>query len=81
MRLVIYGRPGCCLCEKAEQIAAHLRREFVFTLSVADITDDAELLARYRELIPVVTLDGVEIARGGLGIASLRAVLRQAAAG
>lgn len=78
MTLVIYGKPGCCLCEKAEQVAARLRREFSFEMRLADITRDPDLHARYREAIPVVALDGVEIARGQVTIAGLRAALDRA---
>jgi glutaredoxin len=76
--LVIYGKPGCCLCEKAEQVAARLRREFSFEIRLADITRDPVLRTRYREAIPVVALDGVEIARGQVTIAGLRAALDRA---
>ncbi len=80
MRLVVYGRPGCCLCEKAEDIARRLEREYAFATEVVDITGDPLLSARYREVIPVVVLDGIEIARGRVGFAGMRAALARAGA-
>jgi len=79
VRLVVYGRPGCCLCEKAEDIARRLEREYAFETEVVDITGDPVLYARYREVIPVVTLDGTEIARGRVGFAGMRGALARAA--
>jgi hypothetical protein len=35
-----------------------VRREVAFDLDEVDITGDAELEARYRELLPVVDIDG-----------------------
>jgi glutaredoxin len=80
VRLVVYGRPGCCLCEKAEDIARRLEREYAFATEVVDITGDPLLYARYREVIPVVVLDGIEIARGLIGFTGMRAALARAGA-
>jgi len=79
VRLVIYGKADCCLCDKARQVVAHLRREFAFEVDHADITADPDLYARYREAIPVVVLDGVEVARGIVTITDVRAALTAAA--
>ena len=37
---------------------ASLRQELTFELREVDITGDPELEARYRELIPVIEIDG-----------------------
>ena len=79
MRLVIYGKPDCCLCEKAGEIAGILRREYAFDTERVDITRDPDLYDRYRYAIPVLTLDGAEIARGRVTIAAVRAALARAA--
>lgn len=57
--LVLYGREGCHLCDEARD----LLHEFVtadaqLTLREVDIETDEELLRRYLERIPVITLDG-----------------------
>ncbi len=56
--VVLYSAQGCHLCERARQQLAELRQEAEFDLSEVDITGDPELEARYRELLPVVEIDG-----------------------
>ncbi len=57
-KVVLYGAPGCHLCERARAQLVELRDELGFELEELDITGDPELEARYRELLPVVELDG-----------------------
>jgi glutaredoxin len=55
---VLYGAAGCHLCERARETIVAARDELPFELEEVDITGDAELEARYRELLPVVEIDG-----------------------
>jgi glutaredoxin len=55
--VVLYHAPGCHLCERARAILEELRGELEFDLSEVDISGDAELERRYRELLPVVEID------------------------
>ena len=73
--VVVYGKPDCSLCAKAIAILKHLQREFVFRIDHVDITQDHRLFSRYRERIPVVVLDGQEVASGIVTIPALRAAL------
>ncbi len=57
--VVLYHAEGCHLCDRARATLAELRNELEFDLKEVDISGDAELEARYRELIPVVEIDGV----------------------
>jgi glutaredoxin len=75
MTVVVYGKPECLLCEKAVAILERLQREFDFRIDHVDITMDPELLRRYRERIPVVVLDGQEVAWGIVTIPALRSAL------
>jgi glutaredoxin len=59
-QVVIYGRDGCCLCERALELLERVRATHPFELKQRDIERDEELLAAYLERIPVVTIDGVE---------------------
>lgn len=77
-RLVLYGRPGCHLCEDAERLLAPLAAEFGCAVETIDIDRDAALLARYDQAAPVVALDAVELARAPLRPAELRRRLRAA---
>ena len=58
MRVVVYHAEGCHLCERALRQVRELRDELGFELREIDIGGDPELEARYRELIPVVEIDG-----------------------
>jgi glutaredoxin len=55
--LVLYGRPGCHLCDDARAVLERIGHPF----EEIDIDADDELLARYLERIPVVALDGAEL--------------------
>jgi glutaredoxin len=58
-RLVrLYGAAGCHLCEQARETVLALREELGFDLEEIAIDGDPELEERYRELIPVVEIDG-----------------------
>ena len=58
--VVLYGRPGCCLCDDARSVLERVRSGRPFELSEVDIEGDDALLRAYLERIPVVTIDGVE---------------------
>jgi glutaredoxin len=56
--VVLYHAPGCHLCERAREVLSALRTEIDFDLREVDISGDDELERRYRELLPVVEIDG-----------------------
>ncbi len=56
MSLVLYGKPGCHLCDDARLVLERVGAPF----AEVDITSDDALHAAYLERIPVVTLDGRE---------------------
>ena len=58
--VVLYGRPGCCLCDEAREVLERVRRVRPFHLEERDIERDEALLRAYLERIPVVAVDGVE---------------------
>jgi redox-sensing transcriptional repressor len=59
--VVLFGRPGCCLCDDARTVLERVRAEHPFELLERDIERDENLLRNYLERIPVVTLDGEEL--------------------
>jgi glutaredoxin len=59
-RVVLYGRPGCHLCDEARIVLHRVRATHPFALEERNIEDDDDLLRRYLERIPVVTVDGEE---------------------
>ena len=64
MRVVLYGRPGCRLCDLAESRLRALRERCPFDLVKADILEDAAAEARFRDVVPVVEVDGRIVSEG-----------------
>jgi glutaredoxin len=60
VEVVLYGRPGCHLCDDARVVLERLREELGFVLRERDIEQDERLHRAYLERIPVVTIDGEE---------------------
>jgi glutaredoxin len=58
--VVLYGKPGCHLCDEAREVLERVRAELPFTLTERDITTDDALHRAYLERIPIVTIDGEE---------------------
>ena len=57
MRLTLYSKPGCHLCDEAKaKIARLTARGYDLTVDERDITSDAVIFERYRYAIPVVEL-------------------------
>ncbi len=71
-RLTLYGRPGCHLCDDARAILDRVGEPYL----LVDIEQDDDLLKKYLERIPVVTLDGEELFELFVDEKSLRAQLQ-----
>jgi hypothetical protein len=52
--LILYSKPGCHLCEKAEILFRARRGPGRFKLEIADISGSDELSKRYGIRIPVI---------------------------
>jgi glutaredoxin len=63
MRVTIYSRPGCHLCDEMKAVVERVRRQHAFELHEVDISGDPELERRYGQEIPVLELDGKKIAK------------------
>jgi glutaredoxin len=77
MRIVLYSRRGCHLCERAEDLLLCHRP----AAEVVDVDATAELAARYGLRVPVLEVDGVAVLEGGFDARSLVARLDNAASG
>jgi glutaredoxin len=56
--VVLYGAPGCHLCDVAKELLERQHELLDFSREVVDISGDPELEAAYREQIPVVFVAG-----------------------
>ena len=57
-RVLLYGKPGCHLCEEALDVLWKVQRDEPFDLEIIDIRSDEALYERMIESIPVVEVAG-----------------------
>src|SRR5579875_2874608 len=55
--VVFYTKPGCHLCEQAEELLEDLHADYDLRITPVDITSDLAVFARYRYEIPVVVVE------------------------
>jgi glutaredoxin len=58
VRIDVYSRPECHLCDEAKDVIERVRRRFPFALNIVNIDADAELQSAYGTEIPVVFING-----------------------
>ena len=75
MKVTLYTKPGCHLCEAVEQAIGEVRRRRPFELEVRDILDDEGDFQKYRYEVPVVLVNGREVARHRMTPQELEAAL------
>jgi glutaredoxin len=65
MRLTIYSRPGCHLCDEMKAVVERVVRSAAQppTIEEIDISTDPALEARYGVEIPVLLIDGKKVAK------------------
>ena len=76
LKLVMYTRQGCHLCESAWRELEQRRKRYGFTLEAVDIDDDPALQRDYGNLVPVVAISGRVRFRGQLNPVLLERLLR-----
>ncbi len=57
-KVVLYTKPGCCLCETVKAQLAKVRAHQLFDLREVNILEDRAAFAAFHEEIPVVFIDG-----------------------
>jgi hypothetical protein len=76
-RVTLFTKPGCHLCQTVAAEIEKLRQRMVFELEVRNILEDDEDFSKYELDIPVVHVDGVEIARHRMSAQQLETALAQ----
>ena len=56
--VVLFTKPGCCLCDTVKAQLAKLRAMQTFELREVNILEDSSAYAKFSEEIPVVFIDG-----------------------
>jgi glutaredoxin len=75
IRLTIYSRPGCHLCDEMKEVVRRVSASVPLALDEIDISGDAELERLYGLEIPVLMVDGKKVAKYRIGEKELRRVL------
>ncbi|MGH9311572.1 MAG: glutaredoxin family protein [Vicinamibacterales bacterium] len=76
IRLTLYSRPGCHLCEEMKAILDRVRADHPFELREVNISGDSELERRYWTEIPVLEIDGKKVAKYRIDEGMLRRAIQ-----
>ena len=63
IRIEIYSRPGCHLCDQARAVIEEFRGKYEMAIRTINVETSADLETRFGMDIPVVFLDGEEAFR------------------
>ena len=58
--ITLLSRPGCHLCDEARRVIARVAADLDIAWVERDVTDSADDLREYGEMIPVTLIDGVQ---------------------
>jgi Glutaredoxin-like domain (DUF836) len=77
MRVVrLYSRPGCHLCDEARVLILAEQDRTAFVFEEVDVSTGEDLEREYGTRIPVVEVDGAEVAEISLDPDEFAAVVR-----
>lgn len=75
--IILYGKPGCHLCDDARTLLTAASRRQALSIQEVDITQDPVLFRTYDIRIPVIMIDGVIVIEAPITARSLRDALRE----
>ncbi len=75
MKVTVFTKDGCGLCRDAEEMVLRLQKKIRFEVDFVDIDTDPVVYDRYRDRVPVVAVDGKEVAAAPLDEPRLKAIL------
>jgi glutaredoxin len=77
LKLTIFSKKDCHLCDIAKEKLLKLQRELQFSITEFDIETDIEAFEKYKYLIPVVEMDGRIISTYRINEDELKYLIRQ----
>ena len=80
-RIILYGKPGCHLCELTYELARGLMSEPELEIKKIDITSDRILYEKYHDKIPVLVVNDCVTLYAPIRTAELRHALITSTAG
>ena len=81
IKVTVYSKPDCHLCEEAKQVMLASGCSDLFTLEEVNIEGTDALLDRYRYDIPVIFIDGTEAFRHRLTTEAFKEQILQRSGG
>jgi glutaredoxin len=58
IEVVVYSKPGCCLCDEVKAKLEALRASYAFSLREVNILEAPEAYQKFKEEIPGVFING-----------------------
>lgn len=77
-RILLYTKPGCHLCDDMRDVLSAALRGTGVRVAERNIALDLDDFERYKHDIPVLMIDGREVARHRVAESALVAALREA---
>ena len=77
IRIEIYSRPGCHLCDEAKAVIEPFAARYPLELRVTNVDTDPDLRAAYGTEIPVILINGTEAFRHRVDARALERKLRE----
>ena len=77
VRVTLYSRHGCHLCEEMRAVVAAVERELPLEVDEVDVDGDAALATAYGDEVPVLFVNGRKAFKYRVDAAALRARLRR----
>jgi hypothetical protein len=76
IRLSLYTRPGCHLCEEMKEVVRRIAEDVPLQLNEIDISGNTHLEQRYGTEIPVLLVEGSKVAKYRIAEGELRRALQ-----
>ena len=73
--VTLYTKADCGLCREAAEALLRIQKKIHFQLDLVDIEVDPAVFSRYWDRVPVVAVDGKEVAATPLDEGRLREIL------
>ena len=61
IKIIIYSKPGCHLCDEAKAEIVKLRSRFTLEIHEVNVEEDPSLSEKYRYEVPVVFINGRKV--------------------
>ena len=77
IRIEIYSRPGCHLCDEAKAAIEPFSQRYPLELTVTNVDSNPDLRAAYGSEIPIVMINGTEAFRHRVDTRALERKLKE----